>query len=283
VPTNQELKEQQRRQWSGNAVTWDGMHERLEREMAAVTAWLCREARVAPGMRVLDLACGSGHPALEIARLVQPGGSVVATDLVEEMVQATARRAGEAGLSNLEARVMDLEAIEYAEESFDAATCRFGVMFCPSPALALAEVRRVLKPGARFAFSVWDMPEKSPGQTIFGQALRRAGRDTGPPPDFDAPGIYQLAPAGKLEALLREAGFAAARVESMPLDFEYESTEALWGRLMARPGPQRIIAQEMTPDEVGRVKAALAELAAPYTRDGVIHLQTTPLCAVARK
>jgi SAM-dependent methyltransferase len=274
VPTNQELKEQQRRQWSGNAATWDGMHERLEREMAAVTAWLCREARVAPGMRVLDLACGSGHPALEIARLVRPGGSVVATDLVQEMVQATARRAREAGLDNLEAHVMDLEAIEYPDGSFDAATCRFGVMFCPTP---------VLKPGARFAFSVWDMPEKSPGQTIFGQAMRRAGRDSGPPPDFDAPGIYQLAAPGKLEAVLREAGFDDARVESMPLDFEYESLEALWGRLMARPGPQRAIAQEMSADEAERVKAALAELAAPYTRDGVIHLQTTPLCAVARK
>ena len=148
MPTNQELKEQQRRQWSGNAAGWDSMHERLEREMAAVTAWLCREAMLAPGMRVLDLACGSGHPALNVARLVQPGGSVVATDLVEEMVEVTRRRAREAGLDNVETRVMDLENIEFADGSFDAATCRFGVMFCPEPLRALSEVKRVLKDGA---------------------------------------------------------------------------------------------------------------------------------------
>jgi ubiquinone/menaquinone biosynthesis C-methylase UbiE len=282
VPTQDELKEQQRRQWSGNAPNWDSMHERLRREMAEVTVWLCREARLAPGMRVLDLACGSGHPALDIARLVAPGGSVVATDLVEEMVEATRRRAEEAGLDNLEVRVMDAEAIDYPEASFDAVTCRFGLMFCPNAALTAREVHRVLRPGGRFALSVWDMPERSPGQTVLGEALRRFGRPN-PATDFSAPGIYQMAPPGKLEALLEEAGFADVQIESMPLDFEYESLEALWERTMARPGPQRAIAQELSAEEVRRLKVELAQVVRPYTREGVIHLPTTPLCAVAAK
>jgi ubiquinone/menaquinone biosynthesis C-methylase UbiE len=282
VATSEELKQQQRSQWSGNAASWDSMHDRLGREMAEVTTWLCREARIEPGMRVLDLACGSGHPALDIAALVGPGGSVVASDLVPEMLEAVRRRADAARLDNLETRVIDLEAIDFPDARFDAATCRFGVMFCPDPLQALREARRVLKPGALFAFSVWDMPEKSPGQTVIGTALARLGREQ-PAVDYEAPGIYQLAPPGKLGALLRAAGFREIKLESRPLDFEYESLEALWQRSMGRPGGLRARVAEMAEGEIERLKAALAEVVLPYTRDGSIHLPTTPLLAAARQ
>ncbi len=281
VPTDQELKEQQRRRWSGNAANWDSQHERLQRETAVVTEWLCREAKIGPGMRVLDIACGSGHPALDAARLVRPGGSVVATDLVEEMVTATQRRAIEAGLDNLETRVMDAEAIDYPDASFDVVTCRFGLMFCPQPLQAAREILRVLRLGGRCALSVWDEPAKSPGQTVFGEALRRFGRPP-PPVDIDGPGIYQLAAPGKLEGLLSEAGFSSIRTESLPLDAEYESFDALWDRIMARPG-QGIDISALSGDELSQLKEALGEVVLPYTDRGVIRLRMTPLCAIATK
>jgi ubiquinone/menaquinone biosynthesis C-methylase UbiE len=282
MPTKDEQKEQQRRQWGANAANWDAQHERLEKEMAAVSEWLCREAGLQPGMRDLDMACGSGHPAIDVARLVSPGGSVLATDLAAEMVDATRRRVAAAGLDNVEVRVMDLEDIDYPDESFDAATCRFGVMFCPQPEKAVVEVRRVLKPGGRFVLSVWDEPGKSPGQTVLGQAMRRIGR---PPAavDFEAPGVYQLAPPGKLQRLLEDAGYSSVHVESLPQETEYESFEALWGRILARPGAQRAEIEAMSVEETQRLKDALAEVVQPYTSDGVIRLRLTPLCAVATK
>ena len=233
MPTKAELKDQQRRQWTGNAAGWDAMHERLERETAGVTAWLCREAGVAPGLRVLDLACGSGHPALDAARLVAPGGTVVATDLVPEMVEALKRRAEAAGLSNVETRVVDAEAIDYADGSFDAVSCRFGIMFCPQPDVAVAEVRRVLKPGGRFVMSVWDEPERSPAFTVVGEALSRFGRPQAPV-DFDVPGVYQLAPPGKLQRLLEDAGFEAVRIDPLPMVWEFDSIDQLWERQATR-------------------------------------------------
>jgi ubiquinone/menaquinone biosynthesis C-methylase UbiE len=278
VAGNEDLKDQQRRQWRSNAASWDSQHDRLERETAAVTQWLCREARIGPGMRVLDVACGSGHPAFDLARLLQPGGSVLATDLVEEMVEATLRRAREAGIRNLEGRVMDAEAIDLPDEGFDAVTCRFGVMFCPEPLKAMQEVRRVLKPGGRFALSVWDEAAKSPGQTVLGEALERFGRPR-QPVDYSAPGIYQLAPPGKLEGLLKEAGFSGVSVESLPLPVEYETFEALWERTMARPGPQRNLVQELSADELARLQDILADVVQRFTREGTIRLTMTALCA----
>lgn len=282
MATKAELKEMQRRQWTGNARGWDAMHDRLERESAGVTAWLCREAALEPGMRVLDLACGSGHPALDAARLVAPAGTIVATDLVPEMVEATARRARDAGIDNLDAQVMDAEAIDYPDATFDAVTCRFGIMFCPQPDVAVAEVRRVLKMGGRFAMCVWDEPERSPAQTVVGEALRRFGRPPAPT-DFDLPGIYQLAPPGKLERLLRDAGFATVRVEPLPMVWEFDSLNQLWERQAIRMGPLRTLTQELSAEEIDRLKALLASVVEPYVTDGVIRLTVTPLCAVATK
>ena len=282
MPTDEELKEQQRRQWSSNASNWNSQHERLEREMAPVSQWLCREAGIGPGMRVLDLACGSGHPAIDIGRLVGPGGSVVASDFAPEMVENTRQRVSEAGLANVEAEVIDMEQIAYPESSFNAVTCRFGVMFCPRPESAVAEVWRVLKTGGRFALAVWDQPQRSPAQTILGDALRQIGHEI-QPADYSLPGVYQLAPPGKLAALLEDAGFASVRTESLPLSMEYESVDALWERRLAAPAALKPILDTMSPAEMDELKRAFAEVARPYVRDDAIRLAQTPLCAVATK
>ncbi len=283
MPTIEDLKDQQRRQWSGNAPTWDAQHERREQETAVVSDWLCREAGLAPGLRVLDLACGSGHPAINAARLVTPGGSVLATDMVPEMVDVTRRRAAEAGVNNIEVRVMDAEAIDLGGASFDAVTCRFGIMFCAAPSKAVSGIRRVLKDGGKFAMSCWAPPEQSPGQTLGNQALERFGRPQ-TPVDYNVPGVYQLAPDGKLQSLLEAAGFHDVRVEPLTIVSEYESFDAFIAPGAMRMGALRTALNEVSPEEGERLKTILAELLAPYTDgSGVIRLPLTPLCAVGTK
>ena len=283
MPTDEELKQQQRQQWSGNAAGWDSRHDQLERETRDVSEWICREARLRPGMRVLDLSCGSGHPAINAARLVAPGGSVLATDLVPEMVDNTMKRARSLGIDNIEGRVMDAEDIQLPDAGFDAVTCRFGIMFCPQPAKAASEVLRVLKPGGYFALSVWADPQYSPAQTVVGEAMRIFGRPQ-PPVDYDVPGIHQLAPEGKLQRLLEGAGFRDVRVEPLHLTWQFVSQEAFMDRQGIRQGGLKALAESLPPDELSKLKAAVAEATRPYTdADGVIRLPITPLCAVARK
>lgn len=282
MPSFDELKEQQRKQWSGSAARWDAQHDSREAETRPVSDWLLRAAALRSGMRVLDLACGSGHPALDIARIVGPAGSVMATDLVPEMVEVTARRAREQGLSQLETRLMDAEAIDFPDKSFDAVTCRFGIMFCPRPDRALAEVYRVLKPGGRMAMSVWSEPRHNPAQTVGNEVLTRFGRPQ-PAVDFDAPGVYQLAPPGKLERMLNAANYIDVLVEPLTMMSEVKSAEWFLSERITRAGALRSALDEATPEDARRLKALLVDVLAEHTVDGVIRLALTALCAAATK
>ena len=136
---------------------------RLDRaNFRPVTDWFRDAAGWKPGARVLDVACGSGFPALAAATHVRPGGTVVATDISPEMVAVASRRAKADGLDNIQFVEMDAEQLRFHDASFDAVTNAYGLMFCPDRQRALAEIRRVLKPGGRARSSTWDDPSKSP-------------------------------------------------------------------------------------------------------------------------
>ena len=78
MPTPNELTQQQKVQWSAAAAGWEKWDAWFERNTKDLSEWLCRAAAVAPGKRILDVACGCGHPALLIAAGVAPGGRVTA-------------------------------------------------------------------------------------------------------------------------------------------------------------------------------------------------------------
>jgi hypothetical protein len=102
--------------------------------------------------------------------------------------------------------------------------------------------------------------------------------------NFDAPGVYQLAPRGKLEGLLAAAGFRDIVVEPCSIVSEYASLDAFLAPDATRTGAIRNALAELTPAEATRLKAILAEVVAPYTGpDGTIRLPMTPLCAAATK
>lgn len=141
--------------WAGRAGAWGTWAERMARLAEGLNEPLMAAVGVAPGMRILDLASGAGEPALTMAGRVGPGGHVTASDLVPEMLAVVEGRARQAGIANMSFRQADMEALPFADASFDAATCRLGLMYVPEPARAAAEARRVLRPGGRAAFLVW--------------------------------------------------------------------------------------------------------------------------------
>src|SRR5262245_54210704 len=113
---------------------------------------LLRAAHIAPGMRVLDIAAGTGLAAEAALNIVGPTGHVTAADLSPAMVEKSRVRLGRA--KNASVAVEDGQALSFSGESFDAVVCSLGLMFFPDALRGLAEFRRVLRPGGRAAVSV---------------------------------------------------------------------------------------------------------------------------------
>jgi ubiquinone/menaquinone biosynthesis C-methylase UbiE len=125
-------------------------------------------ARIQRGDRVLDVACGTGILAVEAARRVYPGGSVVGLDLNPGML-AVARRKS----PNLDWREGAAEALLFKTDSFDCVVSQFGLMFFEDPRTAVLEMFRVLRPGGRLAVAVWAPLEQSPGYAAMTELLER--------------------------------------------------------------------------------------------------------------
>lgn len=125
-------------------------------------------AKIKPGQRVLDVACGPGTSAKEIISRVGPEGSVVGVDVNDGMLQVARRKA-----PKIEWRQGAAEALPFEDNSFDAVVCQFALMFFTDRRAAIGEMMRVLRPGGRLAVAVWDRVENSPGYAAVTELLQR--------------------------------------------------------------------------------------------------------------
>ena len=279
MPTADELTAQQKAQWSAGAAGWERWGDWFERNSANLSTWMCDAAGIQPERQVLDLACGAGQLATTEAERVKPGGRVVATDLSPDMVAITRRRATRLALDNIDVQEMDMQSLTFGDASFDAATCRFGLMFCPDPVRAASVVHRVLKPGGRFAVVVWDVPAKNPFFTSIASVLGEFVPM--PPPDPTAPGVFRLAPPGELQRVLAAGGFSAVAVEPRPITLTYASLEEYWTIQTELAAPLRTAIATLKTDDVARLKARVFDALKPHTDGTSVKLAAVPLCASA--
>jgi ubiquinone/menaquinone biosynthesis C-methylase UbiE len=163
-------------------------------------------ARVDPKIRekALDIATGPGEPAMSIARMVGPDGQVVGIDLSEKMVEVATRLATERRIPGITFRVMDAQKLDFADESFDLVTSRFGFQIFTDPVSVARESYRVLRPRGRIGVTIWSTAEKATAiQAVVGPMLEFAEPDeTG-----YLPSPFELSGPGELAKLLANAGF----------------------------------------------------------------------------
>ncbi|MGZ4958368.1 MAG: class I SAM-dependent methyltransferase [Methylomonas sp.] len=125
-----------------------------------------------PGESVLDVCSGSGGSALPAAEQVGPRGKVIAADLAERLIALAEAKAGTQKLENIEFRVADMLDLGYADDSFDAVVCVFGIFFVPDMNAAVKELLRMVKPGGRLAITTWGPNLFEPANSAFWQAIQ---------------------------------------------------------------------------------------------------------------
>ena len=158
--------QQERRQAAEEAEGRGRLTGLRETLYGTATRQMLEAAKLRPGDQVLDIAAGTGDQSRQAARLVGPEGSVLATDISQEMLDVANRLAQQEGLSNITTRAMDAEQLDLPGNRYDAVISRFGLMLIPRRQQALAEIRRVLKPGGRLTALVWSKPERNPLFTL---------------------------------------------------------------------------------------------------------------------
>jgi SAM-dependent methyltransferase len=248
--------------WNSAAPGWKQMWTMLERAGQHVADRLVELAQIRAGERVIDIASGSGEPAVTAARKVGPGGLVVATDQSPAMLDLARERAAALGLRNMKFTATGAEELVVEERNFDAALCRWGMMFVGDLGAAIRRIAQLLAAQGRFATAVWGPADKVPMISLGDEAVRVLAKLPPPPPD--APGPLKLADTKPLERALAAAGLKDIRVEALNVRFEFESAEAFADQRRAVSSPFRVMLSKQTPEVQHRILDTLAREAGRF-------------------
>ncbi|MCH7496600.1 MAG: class I SAM-dependent methyltransferase [Candidatus Marinimicrobia bacterium] len=272
----------QRQEWNSVATGWRKWWPIIEARTQKVSDRFMELAGIGENQVVLDVATGIGEPSLTAARRVGPGGKVVATDPSEGMLQIASDRAAEAGLPNVEFLNLDAGGLSFGEGAFDAATCRWGLMFVPDLRAALQGIRQTLKPGGKFVSTVWGPPEKAVGIALPMGVVKEMLNLPPPPPD--APNFFKLSPPGVLEGALTDAGFMKVQGESMMIDFEFDGVQDYLSFLQEVSAPITMMLSDQPAEKVAAVWEGIATAAGKFVgEDGHVRLPSKTIVAVGER
>jgi len=209
-------------QWQTAAEPWHRWGPTLEAWLGEATEAMLDMAGVTRDARVLDVAAGAGGQTLAAARRVGPDGHVLATDISSNILAFAERTAREAGLHNVETRVVDGEHLDVPPGAFDAVISRVGFIYFPDRQAALRGMWRALKPGGRLAGIVYSTAQTNAFFSVPVSIIRR--RAELPPPAPGQPGPFSLGEPGVIEDAYARAGFSAVEVRRMAAPLRLAST-----------------------------------------------------------
>ena len=249
------------RQQDQTRDAWNEIASGYDRFVTPTHMWLANEALrragVGPGMRFLDVACGSGALSIPAARL---GAHVTGVDQSPIMVERLAARARAEGLAGLEGRVMDGHALELEDDSFDASGSQFGVMLFPDLPRGRRELARVTRPGGRVVIVAYGNPGEVEFIGLFLSAMQAVVPGfTGIPMD-PPPLPFQVADPAVLRARLAGAGLTDVRVETITETLEFASGRRMWDWVVNSNPIGAMLVAATTPEQGTRVRRSLDEM-----------------------
>ena len=266
--------------WATMAAGWERRRADMERVSKPVQEWLVGALAPLPGETILELAAGAGDTGFAAAARLGHDGRLISTDFSPEMTEVARRRGDDLGLTNVEYRTMDAEHIDLEDASVDGVICRFALMLMADAEAALAEIRRVLRPGGRLVLATWRGPEQNPWVAIGGRIL--TARGLMPPNEPGAPGMFTWADDGRVESLLAEAGFTDVLIEDVPVRFVYGDIDEYVAATRDTGGAFARAYAQASEEEQAAITRELEEAFVPFTADGGVVLPGVALVALAR-
>src|SRR4051812_20951861 len=217
------------------AARWDRRRDLLQSATREVSEWLVDRLDPRPGQTILDVAAGTGETGFLAAARLGGTGRLISSDRPPNMVDAARRAGSELRLGGVEFRVLDAEQLDLDDDSVDGVLSRFGYVLKGDPPPVLAEIRRVLRPGGRFAFAVWAERERNPWMTVPAEVMVELGfleprvSDRGDP--------FARRSAAHTVELLAAAGFARTEVDELTMQYRFADEPELWAFASELRGP----------------------------------------------
>ena len=252
-----DIREQQKQSWnkfSGGWKKWNDLN--MDFIQPAGRAII---AAIRPGGtdNILDIAAGTGEPGLTIAGMLQ-GGKVTITDLSPDMLAIAREAAVKRGITNIETVACDVCELPFADNRFDAVSCRFGFMFFPDMQLAATEIHRVLKKDGLFATSVWSTPDRNFWVTAMMSTIAKNIEMPAPVPG--APGMFRCATPGIMKNIFEQAGFKNIQEKEVALTMNSVTIDNYWDMMTEVGAPIVAALSKASEATVQTIKAQVFEL-----------------------
>lgn len=253
----EDVRDQQKQSWNKFSAGWKKWDDITMKFLYPPGQEIIDAVQPAGNQTILDIAAGTGEPGLTIAGMLKDG-KVIITDLAADMLAIAAENARRRNITNIETKQCDVCELPFADNYFDAVSCRFGFMFFPDMQLAAGEMKRVLKTGGRIATSVWNTPDKNFWVTaIMGTIQKNIAL---PPPVPGAPGMFRCAQPGFMKNIFEQAGFKNITEKEVQTNLTVGTAETYWSMMTEVGAP--IVAALSNADEptIQKIKTEVFDL-----------------------
>jgi SAM-dependent methyltransferase len=251
-----------RDRWTRVARGWEQRADPYRKLTMPVSIWMLEAIAPQPGHTILDLAAGIGDTGFLASELIEPGGTLITTDYLPEMLSAAQRRAEALGIRNVRFKQVDgSQPLDFEAASIDGVLCRWGYMLMPDGEAALRETRRILRPGGRVALAAWTSAEENQWSSLPVRLLIERGAL--PPPEDDGPGQFAWAKEGVVAEHLENAGFVEYEVELLDFPMRFASVQEWWANSRA----MGVLVNEARIDDEDALLRDLAAAVEQWTAD----------------
>ncbi len=279
---SQDVIDREHKTWSSVAAGWRKHDARLRESSEPVTQRMLELAKIKTNDYVLDIASGTGEPAIPAAQIVGESGYVIGVDLADDMLDIDRDKAQQQNVSNIEFRCVDGKTLDFEPETFHATTIRWGLMFMPEPVDMLQQVRRVLKDDGRITVACWAQPERNPFFTHAMTTLMKYMDVPQPPPG--SPGVFAFADPDRLTQTLTDSGFQNVEIEDLAVTmFEADSGEEYWEMMEDMAGPIVQLMKQMDDENRTAYIKDVIDSANAQKIDGKVRMTGTTWIAHGRK